>query len=179
MTAAAAAATPVVESSAGQRAAEQAVSDAHARVEAADRDAADADTTRDELLDRLRAGDTTVTANDLANADVPIAAAAIRAADLSAVLAEAGAYARSGAPAKVKTAVSEARKAKDSPDQLTAVYTRAVLDIGTRPRPLGAPRVPAGSDRPRWVGADLNVQGFNIAGAHHADWQDHRNGGAQ
>ena len=100
-------AIPVVERTAGQTAAEQQLSDALTRVETADRDAAVADASRDELLDRLRAGDTTVTAPHLAEADaacrraellcaaardqVPIARDAIKTADMNAAIAEASA----------------------------------------------------------------------------------------
>jgi hypothetical protein len=175
-------ATPVIERTAEQIAAEQALADAHARVEAADEAAAAADLARDGLLERLRAGDETVFSNTLAAADaacrrsellavaardaVPIAEAKVRDADLAAVVAEARDYLKSGDLKRIREAWAEARRAKDHAEQITVAHHRVITDLGRRLQAHGAPRQPPGADVTGWCGRPHpgGPEGFTIAG---------------
>ena len=174
-------AIPVVESNAGQRAAEQALSAAHARVEDADQAVTAADATRDGLLDRLRAGDETVGANTLSIADaacrrsellavaardLPIAQAKVRDADLSAAVAEARAYLKSGDLKRIREAWEEARRANAYAEEITVAHHRVITDRGRRLQAHGAPRQPPGADVTGWCGRPHpgGPEGFTIAG---------------
>ena len=182
MTTTATRAIPVIERTGEQIAAEQALADAHARVEAADEASAAADLTRDGLLERLRAGDETVFSNTLATADaacrrsellalaardaLPIAEAKVRDADLSAVVAEARDYLKSGDLKRIRDAWAEARRAKDHAEQITVAHHRVITDIGRRLQAHGAPRQPPDSGVTGWCGRPHpgGPEGFTIAG---------------
>jgi len=175
-------AIPVIERTGEQIAAEQALADAHARVEAADEASAAADLTRDGLLERLRAGDETVFSNTLSAADaacrrsellavaardaLPIAEAKVRDADLAAVVAEARDYLKSGDLKRIRDAWAEARRAKDHAEQITVAHHRVITDIGRRLQAHGAPRQPPDSGVTGWCGRPHpgGPEGFTIAG---------------
>ena len=175
-------AIPVIERSARQRAAEQALSAAHTRVEDADQAVTAADHAREQLLTRLRAGDETVSSSALATADaacrpsellavaardaVPIAQAKVRDADLSAAVAEARAYLKSGDLKRIRDAWTEARRAKDLAEEITVAHHRVITDLGRRLQAHGAPRQPPGADVTGWCGRPHpgGPEGFTIAG---------------